>query len=179
MDSFEWTKIVGALCSTFLVFLLVQTGANAVIGPGPDKHHGGHGDDEHHNAYVIEVEDGGHGGGEAEEEETIDIAALMESADAANGEGLFKACQSCHKLEDGANAVGPHLFGLIGRDIGGVGGFAYSDALTGKGEVWTYENLQAFLADPKGWAPGTKMSYRGMRKPEDRADLIAFLEANG
>ena len=176
MDSFEWTKIVGGVCSTFLVFLLIKTGANALIGVGPDAHHG---DEEHHNAYVIEVEEGGHGGGEAEEEETVDIAALMAEADVANGEGLYKACQSCHKLESGANAVGPYLFGVVGRDIGGASGYAYSEALAGKGEVWTYENLQAFLADPKGWAPGTKMSYRGMRDPQDRADLIAYLESNG
>ena len=174
MDNFELTKIVGGLCSTLLVFLLIHTGANAIIGVGPDVHHG----DEHHNAYVIEVEDAG-GAVEEEPEEQIDIAALMAEADAAEGEKLFRGCASCHKLEDGANATGPHLFGIIGRNIGGVDGYAYSDALAGKGEAWTYETLQAFIANPKEFAPGTKMTYKGMRDAEDRADLIAYLETNG
>ena len=174
MNTMEITKIVGGLCSTLLVFLLVKTGADAII-HGAE---GGHGD-EHHNAYVIEVEDAGTEVAEEEPAEEVDIATLMAEADAASGEKVFRACSACHKLEVGANAVGPHLAGIVGRNVGSADGYAYSEALAGMDEIWSYENLSAFLAAPSDWAPGTKMSYRGLKDAEDRADLIAYLETIG
>ena len=173
MNTMEITKIVGGLCGSLLVLLLIQTGADAIMGGGE-----GHGD-EHEFADVIEVaEEGGEAAEEAPAEE-IDFAALYASADAAAGEGLFRACAACHKLEDGANAVGPHLFGVVGRDVAAVGGYAYSDALTGVEGAWEPEQLQAFLAAPGDYAPGTKMAYRGMADATDRANLIAYLESIG
>ncbi len=172
MNTMEITKIVGGLCGSLLVLLLIETGAGAIIHPAS-----GHGDD-HQNAYVIEVEDAA-ATTEVAAEPEVDFGEVYAAADAAAGEGLFRACSSCHKLEDGANGVGPYLYAVVGRDIGGVDGFSYSDALAGKGEAWTPENLNGFLANPSDWAPGTKMSYRGMRDVEDRADLIKYLESIG
>ncbi len=175
MDSFEITKIVGAVCGSLLVLLTINTAAHSIIGSPAE---GGHGD-EHGNAYVIEVAEAETGGAEEEAEPEIDFSEVYASADAAEGEGLFRACGSCHKLEDGANAVGPHLYDLVGRDIAAVDGFAYSDALASLEGAWTPEELSAFLENPAGYAAGTKMSYRGMADVEDRANLIAYLDTIG
>ncbi len=165
-DTMTMTKLLGGLCGSLLVFLLGGFVAEQI-------YHGGHGD-HHEQSYVIEVE-----GGEAAEEEPeeeIDFAALLSEADAGDGEKVFNKCKACHKLEDGANGTGPHLFNIIDRQIAGVDGFNYSGVLADHGGVWDIENLQAFLADPKGWAPGTKMSFAGLKKADDRADLIAYLQ---
>lgn len=171
-DTMTLTKVTGAVCGTLLVFLLGNWAGDLIY----HSHGGGHGDHAE-QAYLIEVE--GAGGSEAAEEEEIDIAALMETADAAKGEKVFSKCKACHKLEDGANGTGPHLYAVVDRDIASVGGFGYSDALTGKEGAWTYEKLSDFLADPKGWAPGTKMSFKGLKKPEDRANIMAYLKSIG
>ncbi|WP_284154856.1 c-type cytochrome [Algicella marina] len=167
----EITKIVGGVCGSLLVLLLLKMGAEALIHGGE----GGHGE-EHHNAYVIEVPEGD-SEAEVAEEETVDMAALVAEADPASGEGLFRACAACHKLEDGANGVGPYLYGVVGRDIASAAGYTYSDSLGGIEGDWTPDQLGHFLADPKGFASGTKMAYRGMRDAEDRAALIAYLDS--
>ncbi len=174
MDTMEITKIVGGLCGALLIFLLVQTGAHGIIG---DSASGGHGyGEEHHNAYVIEVPE--EEGAEAEVEVAeVDFGALMAVADAGAGERLYRACAACHKLEQGANGVGPYLYGVVGRPISSAEGFSYSGALVTQGDVWSPENLSAFLEAPSDWAPGTKMAYRGMRDAEDRANLIAYLDS--
>lgn len=172
MNTMEITKIVGGLCGALLVFLLIQTGADAIIHGGE----GGH-DGEHRNAYVIEVAEAD-GAGDAEEEvAAVDFSELMAVADASAGERLYRACAACHKLEAGANAVGPYLHGVVGRDIASADGYSYSEALAGKDGAWDAETLSAFLENPKGWAPGTKMSYNGMRDAQDRANLIAYLDS--
>lgn len=169
-DTMTLTKIVGAFCGALLVFLLGGWAAEGLYHVGG----GGHGDGEDMaTGFVIEVEDGG----EAEEEEVVDFATLMDSADAGAGERVWSKCRACHKLEDGANAVGPYLYGVVGRDIGAADGFgAYSGALSQQAEVWTPENLYNFLEKPAAWAPGTTMSFGGLPKPEDRVNLIAFLD---
>ena len=172
-DTMTMTKALGAICGSLLVFLLGAWGAELIYHGG-----GGHGKDgEHQQAYVIEVESAG--AVEEEVEEEIDFAALMTEADAAKGEKVFSKCKACHKLEDGANGTGPHLYNIVNREIGGVDGFGYSTVLAENGGVWDHEALQAFLEDPKGWAPGTKMSFAGLKKVTDRANLIAYLETIG
>ena len=116
----------------------------------------------------------------AEGSETVegpDIAVLMASADAAEGESAARACQACHTLDKGgAHRVGPNLWNVVGRPIAEAEGYAYSDALKAKsGETWTYEALNDFVHNPRGFAPGTKMAYGGMQRDEQRADLIAYL----
>jgi len=110
-----------------------------------------------------------------------DLGTLLASGDAAAGEALFAKCTSCHTINSGgANGIGPNLFGVVGKPIGKhVAGFAYSEALSGHGEDWTYENLDHWLKSPKAFAAGTKMSFAGLSKPEDRANIILYLMANG
>ena len=170
-DTMTRTKIVGGFCGTFLVFLLGGMAAELIYHGS-----GGHGED-HAQGYVIEVADAG--GDEAAAEEAVPFEEVYASADAAAGEGLWRNCQSCHKLEDGVNGTGPHLYGIVGRAVSSVDGFSYSGALTAVADVWTPENLSGFLENPKGWAPGTAMGYNGMRKVEDRANLIAYLATIG
>lgn len=101
--------------------------------------------------------------------------ALAEG-DAAAGEKLFVKCKTCHTLEAGKNKVGPSLAGLMGRPAASVADFNYSDAMKASGLTWDEANLDAYLADPKGKVPGNKMVFPGMKKPEDRANLIAYLK---
>ena len=170
LDTMTMTKLVGALCGTFLVFLLGKWVAEELYHVG----HKGHGDD-HHQAYTIDTGEDDHGGDEVEE--GPDFTVLLAAADLGKGEKVFKKCASCHKVEDGGNGTGPHLYGIVGREIAAIGGYGYSSALADRAEPWSSENLNAFLEDPKGWAPGTKMNFKGLAKPEDRANLIAWLDS--
>ncbi len=170
-DTMTFTKILGAGCGALLLFLLGNWGAELIYHGS-----GGHGDEEHAQGYVIEVADAEEA---AEEEPEIDFAELMAAADVGKGEKVFSKCKACHKLEDGANGTGPHLYSIVDRRIAAVDGFGYSEVLATNEEAWTVENLEGFLADPKGWAPGTKMSFAGLKKPTDRANIIAYLQTIG
>ncbi len=172
-DTMTSTKILGAGCGALLLFLLGGWGAELIYHGG-----GGHGDgEEHAQGYLIEVADAG--GADEEAEPEIDFAEVLASADAAKGEKVFSKCKACHKLEDGANGTGPHLYSIVNRPIGDVDGFGYSDVLATNGGEWDAEALNGFLADPKGWAPGTKMSFAGLKKVDDRANLVAYLQGIG
>ncbi len=106
------------------------------------------------------------------------ITALIAQADLDRGAQVARACAACHSLEKGGpTKVGPNLWGVVGRPVASVEGFSYSSALQGLGGVWDYERLDAFLADPKGFAPGNRMAFRGVRKRADRAALIAYLRS--
>lgn len=111
----------------------------------------------------------------------VPIATLLASADVAKGEATFAKCASCHTINaGGANGIGPNLHGVVGEAVGqGAGGFAFSDALKGVGGTWGFENLNEWLKSPKAFAPGTKMTFAGLSKPEDRANVIAYLNSQG
>ncbi|MBW6417974.1 cytochrome c family protein [Celeribacter sp. PS-C1] len=162
------TKIVGGVCGTFLIFLLGNWAATSIYAMDATGHDG-----EHAQAYVIAT-----GDDEAVEEDVVEVSfeELLASADPAKGEKVFGKCKACHKV-DGSNGTGPHLDGVFGRDVAAVGDFAYSDAMVGHGGAWTAEALSEFLADPKGVVPGTKMSFAGLKKVEDRADIVAYLQS--
>ena len=174
-DTMTITKIAGALIGALLFLMLANWAASGVYHVGASGGHGEEGE-EHAQAYTIPVpETDAGGGGEAEEE--IDFAALMEQADVAAGETDFRKCTACHKL-DGTDGTGPHLNGVVGRAVASIGGFAYSDAMVAHADEapeWTPEALQEFLANPKGVVSGTKMSFAGLKDPQDRADIIAYL----
>jgi cytochrome c len=115
--------------------------------------------------------------GEAEQP----IANLLQTADAAKGEQVFKKCTACHTInQGGANGTGPNLWGVMGKPIGkGSPGYAYSPALAGKGGTWTWEAMSDWIKAPREFAPGTKMTFAGIGKGEDRANLLAYLNAQG
>jgi cytochrome c len=107
------------------------------------------------------------------------IEFYLASADPAAGEQVFKKCAACHNADKGgANALGPNLWGALGKPHGHVPGFAYSDALKSVPGTWDWKSLDAWLSNPKKYAPGTKMTFAGLGKPEDRANIIAFLNAH-
>lgn len=105
------------------------------------------------------------------------VGPLLAKANAANGEKLAKVCATCHTfVKDGANKVGPNLYGIVGNHRAHLDGFAYSAAMKAQsGEKWDYESLNKYLNKPKDVVPGTKMAYAGMKKASDRADVIAYL----
>lgn len=118
------------------------------------------------------------GAGPAEAEKPI--AFYLAAADAAKGEQVFKKCAACHNADPGgANALGPALYGVMGRAIASHPGFAYSPALKGVGGTWDWDKMSAWLANPKKFAPNNKMTFAGLSNPEERANVMAFLNSRG
>ena len=173
LDTMTITKAGGALCGAFLIFLLGKMAAEGLYNTAPASHGG----EEVVQAYSVDT---GEAGGEAAPaaEEGPDFATLLASADAAAGEKVFGKCKACHKV-DGTNITGPHLDGVVGRVVASVADFGYSDGMKAHGGDWTPEALETFLTNPKGVVPGTKMSFAGLPKVEDRANLIAYLQSLG
>jgi cytochrome c len=128
-----------------------------------------------------EVADADPAGGEAGGPAAVDIATLLPTADAAKGAEVFKKCAACHTInQGGANGIGPNLYATMGEEIGhGKGGFAFSDALAKVGGSWEFQKMDAWLTSPRKFAPGTKMTFAGLSKPEDRANLMVYLNAQG
>lgn len=169
-DTMTITKVLGAGAGSLLVFLLVSWAAETV-------YHGVEGGEaELAQAYVIDTgaDEPPPEGGDAAPAE--DFALVLASADPAAGDKVFAKCKACHQV-NGANGVGPALNGVVNRPIAAIAGYAYSETLAGMAsDAWTPENLNAFLQNPKGYAPGTKMSFAGLPKVEDRANVIAWLQ---
>ncbi len=167
-DTMTLTKTLGAFCGSLLVFLLISCAGSALFYTG-----GGHGGAAEEQAYVIDT-----GEGEATAEVADAGPAFAEvyaAADAAAGEKVFAKCKACHKM-DGTDGTGPHLNGVVDRAKAAVAGYGYSEAILAVADqAWTAENLNAFLENPKGYMPGTKMSFAGLPKVEDRANVIAYL----
>ncbi|MGB3806013.1 MAG: cytochrome c family protein [Erythrobacter sp.] len=115
----------------------------------------------------------------AAEPEMTDVAFSELEGDASAGETVFVKCKTCHVLEEGENRVGPHLYGVVGREAGSVEGFNYSDANANSGITWNEDVLFEYLENPQEYLPGTRMAFPGIRDAQERADLIAYLDANG
>lgn len=169
-DTMTMTKTVGAFCGALLIYLLAGWAAETIYHGGS-----GHGDGAE-QAYVIDTGDDGEAQAAAEE---VSFEEVFAAADASKGARTWRQCSACHKLEKGANGTGPYLFGVVGRDIASAEGYEYSPALAEMEGAWTPERLSDFLANPRGYAPGTKMSYSGLKDIEARANLIAYLQAGG
>ena len=170
-DTMTWTKIVGGVCGAFLVFLLGGWAAESIYVAAE------HGEGE--QAYVIEVASTEEAPGEV-----VDAGPPFEElyavADAAAGGATFgRACGGCHKVEDGVNGTGPSLYGVVGRPVQAIADFDYSGALIAVNDVWSADHINQFITNPKEYAPGTKMTYNGMRSAEDRANVIAYLASIG
>ena len=174
-DTMTLTKIVGGFCGALLVFLLGGWLAQVVYGTGETAHAEG---EEVHQAYIIPVE-GGDGEAAPEvsaEERLAEFQTAFASADPAAGEGEFRPCSACHSLNAGENKTGPYLAGVVGRPVDTAEGYDYSGALEEVVDVWDPEHLNFFIEDPQGYAPGTKMNFRGIKDVQDRANLIAYLQ---
>ncbi len=126
--------------------------------------------------YVIEAAEEGAAG-----DDGPPFAALLAQGSAAAGEAVFAKCTACHSIaQGGADGIGPNLYGVMGTSIGShAPGFAYSSALSGKGGSWDYDNMNAWLTSPRGFANGTKMSFAGLSSAEDRANVILYMRENG
>jgi cytochrome c len=117
------------------------------------------------------------GGGAAAAEQPIEV--YLASADPTKGQQVFNKCMACHNADKGgANQLGPNLWGVLGEPIGQGKGFAFSDALAKKGGTWSWDNLSQWLTSPKAFAPGTKMTFAGLSNPQDRANVMAFLNSH-
>jgi cytochrome c len=172
MDSFELNKVLGAVLFTCLVTLTLNITAGSVFSPTKPEKPG-------YDIAVPEHEAAGAAGEAAPAEAEKPIGELLASADPKAGQNAVKKCMTCHTFGKGEpNRVGPNLYGVVGRDKGSHEGFNYSDAIKNKGGKWTFEDINAFITNPKGFAPGTKMTYAGDKRATDRANIIAFLNQN-
>ena len=172
MDSFEVNKIIAAILMVALLVIGLGKVADGVFHVQKPKNPG----------YQVEVESQltSSASQASEVVEKIDIAAIMAMGDVASGEKIFKKCVACHSINKGGkNKIGPALYNVVGRAVGGVDDYKYSKALASYGKEWTFEELNGFLLKPASYLKGTKMSYAGLRKEKDRASVIKYLNQNG
>ena len=170
MSDLTFNKVAGAVLATGLAIVGLRELSNGVFTKEPPAKPG----------YAVEVAAEGGEGGAAAADVPPDWGTVLPKADVAAGQATFAKCQSCHTL--GANATGPNLVGVEGRKPGTEAGFSYSPAMQafgGKTPVWDYDHLYDFLKNPQAYVSGTKMTFVGLKKPEDRINVIAFLHTQG
>lgn len=164
MSDLTFNKIAGAVLATGLAIVTLNVVSEGVFTPDEAEKPG-------YAIAVVEAPTGGAGAAEA----PPDWGSVLPAANVAQGATVSKKCVSCHVFEKGgANGTGPALWGVLGRDAGAVAGFAYSEGMAAHG-AWTYEEMDKFLAAPQRYIAGTKMSFVGLKKQEDRVNLIAYL----
>ena len=172
MDAFELNKIIAAVLMVALIVIGIGKLSDVIFHVEKPKTPG----------YAVEVEEAvltSTETGSTKTEEKIDIAALMATGDLATGEKVFKKCAACHSIvKGGKNNIGPALYNVVGRKIGGVSDYKYSKALSEYGNEWTFEELNGYLIKPAKWIKGTKMAFAGLRKEKDRASVIKYLNQN-
>jgi cytochrome c len=168
MDSFEVNKILGAVLGTCLGLLSINIAAGAIFAPTKPTKPG----------YEIVVPEKAPSGQPAEPQKQEPIEQLLANADVGRGENAAKKCQACHTFNKGGrNLVGPNLWGVIGRPKGSEAGFNYSAALKAKGGTWTIDDMNQFINNPRGYIPGTNMTFAGIQRGGERADVIAYLNS--
>jgi cytochrome c len=170
MNSFELNKILGALLGTCLVVLSMNIAANAIFSHGKLAKPG----------YDIAVPEKKSTGGEKKAAEPeVPLAERLAKADIGRGEAAHKVCTTCHTFDKGGrNLVGPNLWGVVGRKKGSHEGFNYSAGMKKMTGNWTPEDIDQFITQPKAMVPGTTMTFAGISRPQQRADIIAFLNSH-
>ncbi|ACK52794.1 cytochrome c class I [Methylocella silvestris BL2] len=167
MFSFETNKIAGAILGSLLLAMGLGVIGQMIFSHPALKTPGFN---------LPALAEGGESGGAPAAEAVASLPERLAKADVKRGESLTKACQACHSFEKGGAAkVGPPLFGVVGRPKDSIAGFGYSDAMKAKGGAWTFDDLDHFIASPKGFISGTKMGFAGEPDPQKRADIIAYL----
>ncbi len=174
-SSFEINKIAGAILLAGIIAMVSGLVAEGLYTGSISEHE----DKEAKRGYTIAgAENPSDVPSEATtEEKPVDIGPLMAKADAKAGEAVVKKCTSCHTFDKGGkNGVGPNQWGLVGSHIAHKDDYTYSDAVKAMhGKTWDAQSLSDFLANPKKYIPGNKMSFAGIKNPQDRANLIAYL----
>jgi len=169
MDSFELNKIIGAVLGTCLFLLVTSFTASALFTPRvPEK-----------PGFAIAAKEAEGGAKEAAAAPSEPIEKLLQTASVEKGAAAAKVCQACHTFDkDGPNRVGPNLYAIVGDKKGeGRAGFNFSAAMKAKGGTWTIDDLNQFIANPKGYVPGTAMGFAGVSKDTQRADILAYLNS--
>ena len=169
MDSFELNKIIAAVLMVALLVIGISKLSSVIFYVEKPKTPG----------YAVEVTNAATSSTDSTVEVVeakVDISALMAMGDVTAGEKVFKKCAACHSIDKGGkNKIGPALYNVVGRQVGGVADYKYSKALSEYKKDWTFEELNGFLLKPSKWIKGTKMAYAGLRKESDRASVIKYL----
>ena len=168
MDSFEVNKIIAAVLLIALI----------VIGIGKISDIAFHIDKPEKSAYKVEIQVNNSETNSKVEKvvEKIDISALLALGDISHGEKVFKKCAACHSVNaGGGNKIGPKLWNVMFRPVGAITDYKYSKALSSYGKEWTWEEMNGFLIKPAKWIKGNKMGFAGLKKEEDRASVIIYL----
>ena len=168
MDSFEINKIVASVIVVFLVVLGIGKISDMVFNVEKPNT----------SAYKVEFADVDKTKASSSVQ-TVDIAALLALGSVEHGQKVFKKCSACHSIKKGGrNNIGPALYSVLGRNMGGVQDYKYSKALIAFGKDWTFEEMNNFLIKPTSYIKGTKMAFAGLKKEKDRASVILYMNAN-
>ena len=168
MDAIEVNKIAGAVLFALLVMFGARTASNIIFKVDKPAKPG----------FEVEVAQAPEPSAKKADSEAAEVpfAALLAQASAERGQAIAKRCAACHTFnKDGANKIGPNLYGVLDRALGAADGYGYSKALKAKGGAWDYQSLDLFLAKPKDFINGTKMAFAGVKKAQQRANLIVYL----